>query len=250
MILDNIRQLSSYQTLLDSIRNGVVPDPLSLIRSVRLPIVAGLWQDLNCPVLFITSRQEKASSAMDELEFWQPGMRLFSFTEPTPLFYEEAGWSSNTRQDRLATLTSLAGYHLPGTEINPSPPVIISSAKSLMTRTMPRRDYLKSILRIANNTQKPQNSLIEQLVQNGYQFAEIVVEPGQFSHRGGVIDIWAMGDKVPVRLDYFGDDIETIKLFDPATQRTIEKCEVDQCPSGARIPFTGPARDGRREAIL
>ena len=41
---------------------------------------------------------------MDELEFWQPGMRLFSFTEPTPLFYEEAGWSSNTRQDRLATL--------------------------------------------------------------------------------------------------------------------------------------------------
>jgi transcription-repair coupling factor (superfamily II helicase) len=230
MILDNIRQLSSYQTLLDSIRRGVVPNPLSLIRSVRLPIVAGLWQDLNLPVLFITSRQEKASSAMDELEFWQPGMRIFGFTEPTPLFYEEAGWSSNTRQDRLATLTSLAGYHLPGTQISISPPVIISSAKSLMTRTMPRRDYLKSIMRIANNTQKPQNSLIEQLVQNGYQFVEIVVEPGQFSHRGGVIDIWAMGEKVPVRLDYFGDDIETIKLFDPATQRTIEKCETINVP--------------------
>ena len=96
---------------------------------------------------------------MDELEFWQPGMRLFSFTEPTPLFYEEAGWSSNTRQDRLATLTSLAGYHLPGVETKSSPPVTISSAKSLMTRTMPRRDYLKSILRIANNTQKPQKQL-------------------------------------------------------------------------------------------
>ena len=102
-----------------------------------------------------------------------------------------------------------------------------------MTRTMPRRDFLKSILRIANNTQKPQNSLIEQLVQNGYQFAEIVVEPGQFSRRGGVIDIWAMGDKVPVRLDYFGDDIETIKHFDPATQRTIEKCKWIECPASA-----------------
>ena len=108
--------------------------------------------------------------------------------------------------------------------------MIISSAKSLMTRTIPRRDFLKSIIRIAVNSQRPQDGLIQQLATNGYQFAEIVVEPGQFSRRGGVVDIWAMGDPVPVRLDYFGDEVETIKLFDPASQRTIEKCEACSIP--------------------
>ncbi len=68
------------------------------------------------------------------------------------------------------------------------------------------------------------------MAANGYQFAEIVVEPGQFSYRGGVLDIWPMGENIPVRMDYFGDDIETIKLFDPATQRTVDKRDACVIP--------------------
>lgn len=226
MIFDPIRKLPAYQGMVDSIRRGNEIEPLNLIRAIRLPIVTALWQDLQRPILIITDRQEKASTAMDELEFWQPGLRTYNFTEPTPLFYEEAAWGSNVRRDRISTLTTLAEYHLPGMSTNPTPPMIISSAKSLMTRTMPRRDFLKSILRINVNSQRPQDGLIQQLVTNGYQFAETVVEPGQFSHRGGVIDIWAMGNATPVRLDYFGDEVDTIRLFDPASQRTIQKCET------------------------
>jgi transcription-repair coupling factor (superfamily II helicase) len=223
MILDKIKGLSSYQSLLDSIRSGQEIKPLGLIRTARFPILAGLWQDLKRPIFYLTDRQDKVSTAVDEMEFWQRGAQYFSFTEPTTLFYEDSGWSNNIRQDRLETLSTLAKYFLPGNDVNALPPMILSSAKSVMTRTIPRRDFLKSILRISTNVRMPQKNLIQQLVMNGYQFAEIVVEPGQFSHRGGVIDIWPMGDNVPVRMDYFGEEIETIKLFDPATQRTIDK---------------------------
>lgn len=217
MILDRIRELHAYKRLVDSLITAEEVEPFNLIRAVRLPVVASIWQDLQRPILFITDKQEKASSAIDELEFWQPGIRIFNFSEPSPLFYEDAAWGSNIRRDRIATLSVLAGYHLPGIDLNKKPPIIISSAKSLMTRTMPRRDFLKSIIRIAINSKRPQEGLIQQLVTIGYQFAEIVVEPGQFSRRGGVMDIWVMGDPNPVRLDYFGDDVETIKLFDPAS---------------------------------
>lgn len=230
MILDRIRKLRNYRDMVDGLKNGDETDPFNLIRAVRLPVVAAIWQDLQRPILFITDRQEKAATALDEIEFWQHGLRTFNFTEPTPLFYEEAAWGSNIRRDRIATLAALAKYHLPGGDQDSTPPMIISSAKSLMTRTIPRRDFLRSIIRIAVNSQRPQEGLIQQLVVNGYQFAEIVVEPGQFSRRGGVVDIWAMGDPVPVRLDYFGDEVETIKLFDPASQRTIEKCETCSIP--------------------
>ena len=56
----------------------------------------------------------------------------------------------------------------------------------------------------------------------GYQRTNTVLEPGQFSRRGGILDVWTPSEKLPVRLDFFGDEIETIRKFDPASQRTIE----------------------------
>ena len=59
----------------------------------------------------------------------------------------------------------------------------------------------------------------------GYQRVNTVLEPGQFSSRGGILDIWATAETMPARLDFFGDEIETIRRFDPASQRTVEKLD-------------------------
>ncbi len=149
MILDKIRCLAAYKSLLDSIQNGQELAPLGMMRTARFPILAGLWQDLQRPIFYITDRQDKASSAVDELGFWQRGAQFYSFTEPTTLFYEENAWSSNVRQDRLEALARLAKNYLPGHEETSDPPMLFASAKSVMTRTVPRRDFIKSILRIS-----------------------------------------------------------------------------------------------------
>ena len=57
----------------------------------------------------------------------------------------------------------------------------------------------------------------------GYQRVNTVLELGQFSKRGGILDVWPPAEKLPIRLDFFGDEIETIRQFDPASQRTVEK---------------------------
>jgi transcription-repair coupling factor (superfamily II helicase) len=69
----------------------------------------------------------------------------------------------------------------------------------------------------------PPGSLLEIWLSIGYQPVDTVLEPGQFSHRGGLLDVWPQSEQHPIRLDFFGDEIDALRRFDPASQRTIEK---------------------------
>jgi transcription-repair coupling factor (superfamily II helicase) len=223
-LLINISHLDQYQQLLTQLQAGKMIPGLGLPRAARLPILASLHADLNLPILLITDRADHALSLFDELGFWVKSP-LYLFAEPNPLFYEEAAWGITTRRDRLQVLTALSNYHLPFTKSPQIPPIIVASARSLMTRTLPRRDYLKACKKLSVNQTIQPDVLIREWARIGYQRVNTVLEPGQFSHRGGLLDVWASIESNPVRLDFFGDEIETIRQFDPATQRTVEKLE-------------------------
>jgi transcription-repair coupling factor (superfamily II helicase) len=97
-----------------------------------------LHRDLNRPILLVTDRADHALSLFDEMGFWVKSPR-YHFAEPNPLFYEQAAWGVTTRRERLQTLTALASYHLPFAPKPEVPPIFVTSARSLMTRTMPPR---------------------------------------------------------------------------------------------------------------
>jgi len=223
-ILNNIRSLHQYQNLLTQLKTGKQIAGLGLPRAARLPVLAALLEDIAQPILFITDRADHALSLFDELGFWVKSPR-YHFAEPNPLFYEQAAWGVTTRRDRLQTLTTLSTFHLPFASKPETPPVIITSVRSLMTRTMPRRDFLKACKKLSINQTIQPDTLLRNWAEIGYQRVNTVLEPGQFSSRGGILDIWATAETMPVRLDFFGDEIETIRKFDPASQRTIEKLD-------------------------
>ena len=223
-ILSSIQKLTEYKKLLAEISAGKPIFGLGLPRSARLPVLALLQADINLPILLITDRADHALALFDELGFWVKTPR-FLFAEPNPLFYEEAAWGITTRRERLQVLTALSAYHLPFVKKPENPAIIVASARSLMTRTLPRRDFLKACKKLSVNQSIQPDRLIREWAGIGYQRVNTVLEPGQFSHRGGLLDVWPATEGHPVRLDFFGDEIETIRLFDPATQRTIEKLE-------------------------
>ncbi len=70
------------------------------------------------------------------------------------------------------------------------------------------------------NQQITPDSLKRAWLDLGYQPADTVLESGQFSHRGGILDVWTPSETEPARLEFFGDEIDTIRAFNPATQRT------------------------------
>ncbi|OQY90682.1 MAG: transcription-repair coupling factor [Anaerolineae bacterium UTCFX1] len=224
LILNNIRSLPQYQNLLSQLKAGKQIAGLGLPRAARLPVLAALLEDMKQPILFITDRADHALSMFDELGFWVKSPR-YHFAEPNPLFYEQAAWGVTTRRDRLQALTTLSTFHLPFTQKPESPPVIITSVRSLMTRTMPRREFLKACKKLSVNQSIQPDTLLRSWAEIGYQRVNTVLEPGQFSSRGGILDIWATAETMPVRLDFFSDEIETIRKFDPASQRTIEKLD-------------------------
>ena len=226
LLLDSIHSLASYQELLTQLQAGThIPGlALRVPRAGRLPVVASLHADTNLPILLITDRADHALALFDELGFWVKSAR-YLFAEPNPLFYEEAAWGITTRRDRLQVLTALSAYHLPFSKKPESPPIIVASARSLMTRTLPRRDFLKACKKLSAGQSIQPDMLIREWARIGYQRVNTVLEPGQFSHRGGLLDVWPSIELNPVRLDFFGDEIETIRQFDPATQRTVEKLQ-------------------------
>jgi transcription-repair coupling factor (superfamily II helicase) len=225
ILLDKLRELSQYQQLLKQLQSDGEQLPgLGLPRAARLPLLAALHKDLDRPVLLITDRADHALSLFDELGFWVKSPR-YHFAEPNPLFYEQAAWGVTTRRERLQTLMALAAYHLPFVQKPEVPPIFVTSARSLMTRTMPRRDFLKACRKLTVGQNAQPDALARSWVETGYLRVNTVLEPGQFSRRGGLMDVWAPAEKLPVRLDFFGDEIETIRRFDPASQRTVENLD-------------------------
>ncbi len=224
-LLDQLKALPPYQRILSDLTARNPLNGLGLPRAARLPVLAALHADLNQPILLITDRADHALAMFDELGFWVKSPR-YLFAEPNPLFYEDAAWGVTTRRERLQTLTTLSTYHLPFTKKPEIPPIIISSVRSLMTRSLPRRDFLKACKKLTVSQTSQPDALMREWARIGYQRVNTVLEPGQFSGRGGILDVWATTELNPARLDFFGDEIETIRSFDPATQRTLEKLEA------------------------
>jgi transcription-repair coupling factor (superfamily II helicase) len=193
---------------------------LAVRRSARLSWVAALRQSIERPLLLITDRNDHALMLADELGLWAPKIPRLFFPEPTPLFYENAPWGLTTRRERLMVLTTLAGYHIPGVA-KPAPPIIIAPVRAVMTRTLPRQDFLKTLRSIKIGDVIQPDELLHAWVTMGYEHSNIVVSPGQFSRRGGILDVWTHASEQPVRIEFFGDEIDTLRHFDPASQRTI-----------------------------
>ena len=228
---------SSSSDLFRIIEQGYSIPALGLRRAARLPWLAALRQSIDQPLLLITDRNDRALMLADELELWAPQLPRLFFPEPNPLFYENAPWGLTTRRDRLMVLTSLAGYHIPGAT-RPAPPIIIAPVRAVMTRTLPRRDFLKALRTIKIGDVIQPDELLHAWVSMGYEYSNIVVSPGQFSRRGGILDIWTPASEQPVRIEFFGDEIDTLRLFDPATQRTINT--IDRLAISPAREFISP----------
>jgi transcription-repair coupling factor (superfamily II helicase) len=222
-LLEQIRALPAYQHLLRDLKSGGKPAGLGLPRAARLAILSCLNIDLGLPIVFVTDRADHALRLNDEVIFWAPEASRYIFSEPNPLFYENAAWGSTTRRERLQTLTALSAYHLPFVQKPSSAPIILTTARALMTRTLPRRDFLKGSKLLKAGQKMQPGSLLETWLSIGYQPVDTVLEPGQFSHRGGLLDVWPQSESHPIRLDFFGDEVDALRQFDPATQRTVEK---------------------------
>jgi transcription-repair coupling factor (superfamily II helicase) len=200
------------------------PVSLALLRAARPPILAALAREPAGPIVLLTAHAEHALAFRDEIRAWNPALEPLIFSEPAPLFYETSPWGPRTVRERITCLARLAEYSLSGGRL-PQPLIVIAPSRALITPTIPPREFLSATRFLSPGMTAPPEKLARDLVALGYRMESLVVEPGQAGRRGGILDVWPPAENVPTRIEFFGDAIDTLRPFEPATQRTHAKTD-------------------------
>ena len=152
------------------------------------------------------------------LKFFHPGLGVLTFPAWDCLPYDRVSPNGEIVSRRIDTLTSL-GTRLAGGDETP-PLVVLTTVNALVQRVPPRKLFDGRVLTLAAGGRIPVDRLQSFFRNNGYTRTDTVREPGEFAIRGGIVDLYPAGAAQPVRLDFFGDAVESLRSFDPLTQRS------------------------------
>jgi transcription-repair coupling factor (superfamily II helicase) len=209
----------------EAISSGALPLP----SSARAPVAASLISELSKPMLIVSPRFDRVLTLAQELPHWIPQSEVAIFPEPDPLFYEKLPWGEQTRLQRAEILARLAA------ESKAENYIILASVRAIMAVTLSPDQMRASIRELHIDQIVEMQELLEFLLGIGYDPASIVTNRGQYSRRGGILDVWSNSRSTPTRIELFGDEIDSMREFDPATQRSSQKIR--------RLQLT-PAREG------
>lgn len=127
--------------------------------------------------------------------------------------FEDAAPETNALSERLGSLYSL---------LDPKPSILITTPQAALERTLPKEILEQFQISLKNGQEISPEKILQFLVQTGYEPADPVRLPGQFCKRGGLLDIYSFGTNTPVRIEFFGDQIESLRDFDPNSQRSLQ----------------------------
>ncbi len=234
-LLSSLGSLEAYRRLREKLAGEAALPPLGLLRAARPALLAALARDLERPVLVIAGSVERAKGLAQSLRDWSLAPeRILQFPEPLTLFYERAPWTDEVISGRLRVLSSLQ----PSSTL---PSIITASARALMQPTLPLRQYATSVREFRVDQVLDLERTLNLWAGLGYEPVSVVEAPGQFSHRGGILDIFPPADALPVRVELFGNQIDSLRRFDPATQRSQERVgAITVTPAREALPRHGP----------
>ena len=238
-LLDLLREAQPYRDLLTRLRGSNDPVSLGVLRSARPFIAAALARDWDAPVIYVTTRIDRAYNVSEQLPVWLGAAeRIHRFGEPAPIFYERAPWGEPAVRSRIETLAAL----MPPDDLAPEqPPFVVTSARALMQRTLPVNQFRKGCVILKIGERWSIEKLLERWVRLGYEPVSMVIEPGSFSRRGGILDIYPLALDAPIRIEFFDDEIDSLRIFDPSTQRSSERLQqVVVTPAREALPEQTP----------
>jgi len=219
-LINLIEPMPAYHRILDELKQKN-SNTLVLLNAARPYLIASLYENLQVPMLLVTAQPENAKKLQEQLSSWCSGREIYLFPEPDVLPYERLTPDTATEIERIRVLSALVRYSQG--DDNTSAPLVVASAAAIISRTTEQSDFVASNRTIRLGDTIEPFRLLADCEAVGYRLENIVEVPGTMSHRGGIIDIYPPTAESPVRLEFFGDSIESIRTFDPATQRSIDK---------------------------
>jgi transcription-repair coupling factor (superfamily II helicase) len=166
-------------------------------------------------VMFVARDDVGLAAMIDMLAFFAPELEVLEFPAWDCLPYDRVSPKSDLLSKRIDTLGRLL-------ETNENDHyAVVTTVSALLQRVPARATFSNAKMQAITGKALDPNELCAFLDRNGYGRVETVMEPGEYAIRGGIIDVFPSGAAVPVRLDFFGDELDGIRQFDPASQRSL-----------------------------
>ena len=188
-------------------------------------------------LVIVTASALDAARLAEEARWFAPALRAFTLSDWETLPYDAFSPHQDLVSDRLATLWELQQGRVD---------LLIVAATTALHRFAPPAFVAGHTFAFRKGQRLDEKALRGQLTLAGYEHVSQVVRPGEYCVRGGLIDLFPMGSTLPYRLDLFGDELESIRAFDPDTQRSLYPVETVRILPGREFPLDEPARTAFR----
>ena len=198
------------------------------------------------PILHIARDANRLVTLEDALAFFAPDVTVLTFPAWDGVPYDRVAPNADTIARRIATLSELTHRETAG---NKSSLIVLTTVNAVVQRVPPRAFIAASSMRLAAGNAVSMQELVERLEVSGYGRAGTVTDPGQYAVRGGILDLYPPGAQ-PVRLDFFGDTLESIRAFDPETQRTAARLDSVELLPMSELVLTPDVRRAFRQRYV
>ncbi|QAU23137.1 transcription-repair coupling factor [Dyella sp. M7H15-1] len=208
--------------------------------SARALLIAEAAKSHDGLLVVVTRDTQRAHALEDELRIFAGSLPVLHFPDWETLPYDVFSPHPDIVSQRIATL-----YQLPGVKRG----VLVVSAATLMQRIAPRTHITGSGLMLHKGQKLDLASEQRRLEASGYRHVPQVAEPGDFAVRGALIDIFPMGAREPYRIELFDDEVESIRSFDPETQRSQQQVEKVALLPAREFPVSDDAAKAFRSCL-
>jgi transcription-repair coupling factor (superfamily II helicase) len=198
------------------------------------------------PILHIARDANRLVTLEDALAFFAPDVTVLTFPAWDGVPYDRVAPNADTIARRIATLSELTHRETAG---NTSSLIVLTTVNAVVQRVPPRAFIAASSMRLAAGNAVSMQELVERLEVSSYGRAGTVTDPGQYAVRGGILDLYPPGAQ-PVRLDFFGDTLESIRAFDPETQRTAARLDSVELLPMSELVLTPDVRRAFRQRYV
>jgi transcription-repair coupling factor (superfamily II helicase) len=236
--------MPAYCQLVTKLRQSNGSTRVAVLDAAKPYLIAALYHSLRRPIFVVTAQPEDGKKLYEQLLTWCRSNQIKLLPEPDSLPYQRVASDTSTELERLQVLSALANI-----EPTADAPLVVASAPALMQKTTRYSDFTATCHTIKTGMDIEPLELLSQWQAMGYRVESIVEVPGSMSRRGGIVDIYPPSSELPARLEFYGNTVDSIRLFDPTNQRSQTRVssiaiapatEVLTAPSDSILGYLSP----------
>ena len=216
-----LNELAEFEEISRDIRKGAgMIRVCGCVNSQKTHMMYALSDGCNYRVIACSS-ESKAKQVYEEYRFLDP--KTYLYPAKDLLFYQADVRSKELVSQRMEVIQAVAA----GEEAT-----VVTSFDAFMDSLLPKDVIVEKTVRIENDSTLHLEEMQSRLVALGYDREVQIEAPGQFAVRGGILDVYPLTEELPIRIELWGDEVDSIRTFDVETQRSIENLEeVSICPA-------------------